>query len=243
MVRASLSRKVLVTLVVAVLLMLLQTSFVDAASRSEKKVLQPPQHTIQQKLVRNAGPSVACTINNVGDLYVDPKTGEVWKCKCMEEVTPQGKQVVCQWRGLLMRPSTWINFNSNLYMDVENVSLSNGARIHQWTYTGANNQFWYMNNPIDVDLTAKSVNSGKCLGVGGGSVSQGAPIVQWDCNGHLDQNWVWTWTGYYTSDGWPVWNIIDANSGQCLGIQGGSTQVGAYAVQWQCNGHYDQDWW
>jgi hypothetical protein len=29
----------------------------------------------------------------------------------------------------------------------------------------------------------------------------------------------------------------------CLGISGGSTSVGAYAIQWGCNGHADQAWY
>jgi hypothetical protein len=32
-------------------------------------------------------------------------------------------------------------------------------------------------------------NSGKCMGVTGGSAQNGAAVVQWDCNGHPDQRW------------------------------------------------------
>lgn len=199
----------------------------------------------QPKVHPNAGPTTSCTVNNAGDLWVDPQTGEVWKCRCISEVTPQGPKVVCQWRLILARPSrsTWINLNSGYYMDVLSSSSLDGAQVDQWLYTDSNSQFWDMYNPFDAYLTATNDNSQKCLDVQGGSTSWGAQIIQWHCNGNPDQLWAWTWTGSYNVYGWPVWNIINTNSGLCLGISNGSVRAGAYAVQWPCNGSPDQAWW
>ncbi|HEV2375270.1 MAG TPA: RICIN domain-containing protein [Streptosporangiaceae bacterium] len=144
-------------------------------------------------------------------------------------------------------PSTWVDLNSGLYMDVERVSHNDGARIHQWTYTGAAKQWWGMRTsgcgcgPGFVNST--SANSGKCLGVQDGSLGQGAPILQRGCNRHPGQTWLWVYTGSTTSTGWPIWNILDEHSGMCLGTSGASTSVGAYAIQWGCNGNADQAWY
>lgn len=87
-----------------------------------------------------------------------------------------------------------------------------------------------------------NVNSGKCLGVSGSSLGNGTQIVQWDCNGSEDQQWSYRYVGTL-ANGWPAYNIVDRNSGKCLGIIGGSTDIGGNAVQWDCNGHADQEWY
>jgi Ricin-type beta-trefoil lectin domain len=199
-------------------------------------------------MVPTAEPPYPCTPPNSGDRWTDPDTGENLVCRCFYYWENNQIYYDCEW--VLEEeepdPSTWVDLNSGLYMDVEGVSQNNGARIHQWTYTGAGNQWWGMHtSPCGCGtgfVNSTSVNSGKCLGVSGGSLSQGASIVQWSCNGHPDQTWLWIYTGYTTSTGWPIWNILDENSGMCLGISGGSTSRGAYAIQWGCNGHADQAW-
>ncbi|HLG78438.1 MAG TPA: RICIN domain-containing protein, partial [Ktedonobacteraceae bacterium] len=119
------------------------------------------------------------------------------------------------------------------------------ALIHQWTYTGANNQWWamYGSSYGDSYIRAISVNSNKCMGVQGGSTQRGASVLQWSCNGAPDQAWTWAWTGYYAGNRWPIFNIVNLNSHMCLGITGASLQVGADAVQWTCNGSADQEWY
>lgn len=128
-----------------------------------------------------------------------------------------------------------------MYLDVTGPSTANGTLIHQWTYTGADNQWWFRYGWNYGDVFTR-YGSNKCMGVGGGSTSAGAAVVEWDCNGHLDQQWLYLATGGY-ANGWPVYNIVNLNSGQCLGVQGGSTALGAQVVQWPCNGHPDQEWY
>jgi hypothetical protein len=136
-------------------------------------------------------------------------------------------------------PAYWSDYNSDLYLDVEGVSTNNGARLHQWSFTGAGNQLWRSYIFGDRYSLLVSGNSGKCMGVSGASKSQGASAVQWDCNGSPDQEWYFQFTGNYKY-GWPVYRVVNRNSGMCLGVTGSSPDVGAYFVQWTCNGHSDQ---
>jgi len=136
---------------------------------------------------------------------------------------------------------TWVNYNSGMYLDVTGPSTANGTLMHQWTYTGADNQWWFRYGWNYGDVFTR-YGTNKCMGVAGGSTSAGAAVVEWDCNNHLDQQWIYLATGGY-ANGWPVYNIVNLNSGQCLGVQGGSTALGAQVVQWPCNGHPDQEWY
>jgi Ricin-type beta-trefoil lectin domain-like len=192
----------------------------------------------------------ACTPKNKGQKYnlPVPFPGQHYlvQCQCFTMVLEnKGSTTECRWVVIGVPKNTWEDLNSGLYMDVEGVSFNNGARIHQWTYTGALNQVWNLKDSSygGGAINMYSANSNLCLGVSGGSITQGAPIVQWDCNNHPDQAWYWAWTETTTSSGWPTFNAVNWDSGMCLGITGGSTQVGAYAVQWGCNGSGDQEWY
>jgi hypothetical protein len=137
---------------------------------------------------------------------------------------------------------TLVDGNSGQVLDVSGPSAADGALVHQWTYTGADNQWWFRPAQSDGETRLFNRYSGKCLGITGGSTAAGAQAVQWTCNGNPDQTWYFRWTGANTSAGKPIYNIVNHNSGQCLGVTGGSTAVGAQAVQWPCNGHADQEW-
>jgi hypothetical protein len=76
-------------------------------------------------------------------------------------------------------------------------------------------------------------NSGRCLGVRGGSSERGAALIQWPCNpNNQHQRWQMRRSG----------EIVNAFSGKCMGIGGGSTESGQAVVQWDCIGHPDQRW-
>lgn len=137
---------------------------------------------------------------------------------------------------------TWIDLHSRMYLDVSNESQDNGATVHQWTYTGAANQWWLRVRTLEGYFRVISLNSGKCLGVLGASMGNGTQIVQWDCNDSEDQQWAYRQVGSLPT-GWPIYNLVNRNSGKCLGIIGGSTDVGGNAVQWSCNGQEDQEWY
>jgi hypothetical protein len=135
---------------------------------------------------------------------------------------------------------TWINLNSDMYLDLSGPGTANGTPVHQWSYNGGDNQWWFRSNAIYGNVFTR-YGSNKCMGVGGASQAAGAPVVEWDCNGSPDQQWIYIATGGY-ADGYPIYHIINLNSGQCLGVQGGSTALGSQVVQWPCNGNPDQAW-
>lgn len=135
---------------------------------------------------------------------------------------------------------TWVNYGTGKYLDVSGPSDANGTVIHQWTYNGGDNQWWfrYANHYGSV-FTRYSSN--KCMGVGGGSTTPGAAVIEWDCNGNRDQQWLFEATGGY-SGSWPLYRVLNYGSGLCLDVQGGSSALGAAMVQEPCSGSATQLW-
>jgi hypothetical protein len=135
---------------------------------------------------------------------------------------------------------TWKNYNSGMYLDVSGPSASNGTVVHQWTYNGMDNQWWFR-YAGNYGYVFTRFGPNHCLGVSGASISAGAAVVEWACNGSADQQWIFKPTGG-NADGLPLYNIVNLKSHDCLGVAGGSTLRGAPVVQWPCNGHPDQEW-
>jgi hypothetical protein len=134
-----------------------------------------------------------------------------------------------------------VNRNSGKVLGIDGGSTADGANVLQWTDTGSTDQLWQL-VPDDGQITVDSyrmvnVNSGKVLGINGGSTSNGANAVQWTSgNISYDQNWFIV----TTADGYK--KFVDANSRKNLGILAGSTASGAQAVQWSDNSSNDQQW-
>jgi hypothetical protein len=82
----------------------------------------------------------------------------------------------------------------------------------------------------------KSVNSGKCTDVGGGSLADGGDVIQWTCHGRANQQWTVKdlGTGYY--------ELRNVNSGKCLDVYQSGTADGTDVDQWRCNGQSNQQW-
>lgn len=87
-----------------------------------------------------------------------------------------------------------------------------------------------------VTYRLRSVQSGHCLDVAGGSTAVGANVWQWTCNNLSPQNWLFTSRG----GGW--FTLRAQNSGLCLDVSNGSTAAGADVWQWTCNAGSAQDW-
>lgn len=198
----------------------------------------------------HAAPAIAsCTSGNLFSTTTVsvPGSTETWECYDGYYSRNGTGQLLYYWTPTTIYPSTsyWTNLNTNMELDVRGASTSSGAPIEQWPYNGQLNQQWYMSSLGSGTGTFHVVSqiSSSCMGVQGSSTAYGASVVQWACNGHDDQLWRWVWTGNFTRDGWPIWNIVDDNSGLCLGISGGSLTAGALAVQWTCNGNADQSWY
>jgi hypothetical protein len=178
-----------------------------------------------------------------GQYYLDNNPAVVSRFMCVQ--TSTGWQLwllVCISTRTPPEAETWININSQLAMEVYHSLTANGAAVDQWPYNGTNAQWWVRaQNSSGYDLVI-NVNSGKCMGVGGGSTAWQAPVVQWDCNGSPDQKWAWHGTGS-TYNGWPVYNIVNYNSGLCLDVPHSSTTQGQALWQYGCNGTGAQAWY
>ncbi len=192
--------------------------------------------------------------NIYGPFGTDPTDDSYCQLQKALAGIPSNQEGTCfYWDGpnpgwyLWIRPrsinQTWINTHSNMAMEVYHSSTSNGARVDQWPYNGSWTQWWTSLDDGNGYVRLINSNSDLCMGVSGGSLSQGAAVVQWTCNGHRDQDWRFSWTGRYTSSGWPIYNIINYNSGMCLDVPGSSTTQGTDLWQYGCNGTWAQQWY
>ncbi|MFZ6184991.1 LamG-like jellyroll fold domain-containing protein [Nannocystis pusilla] len=85
----------------------------------------------------------------------------------------------------LLRPG----HNNGMVVDVEGPSHDNGARLHQWIYTGGDNQRFRFEAVAGVANTyvIRAKHSGKVLDVYDGSSDQGEIVIQYDPNNDANQ--------------------------------------------------------
>ncbi len=128
------------------------------------------------------------------------------------------------------------NANSDRNADVSGASTADGAKVIQWTSSGATNQQWRLTAGAGGTWTLTAVHSGKCLDVSGRSTADGAQIIQWTCSGATNQQWRVTPAsgGGYT--------LTAVHSGKCLDVAGGSTTNGTALVQNTCTTAASQRW-
>lgn len=116
--------------------------------------------------------------------------------------------------------------HSGKVVDVNGASTADGATIHQWTWTGGNNQRWFA---WGSSLVAK--HSGKFLGITGASTGEGAYAEQRSLFNDEALGQVWTFTinaaGYF--------QLMNNNSRKCLAVQNASTGDGARLQQVTCS--------
>ncbi|MEW2136279.1 RICIN domain-containing protein [Streptomyces sp. NPDC005409] len=86
----------------------------------------------------------------------------------------------------------------------------------------------------------RNVNSGQCLAVPGGSMDPGTGLIQWPCSGWMDHKW--HLKAAFTAGGIQYFQIMNANSGQCVALPGGSTEAGTQVIQWPCGDWKDHYW-
>jgi hypothetical protein len=119
------------------------------------------------------------------------------------------------------------NRNSSKVADVQNPNTSDGAKVGQWAWSGANWQQWQFVDVGSGYFNIISRNSGKCLDVISQSTADGAGIDQWTCNGGQNQQFQWAATGSY-------FNIKARHSGKCINVVGGALTDGALLEQRTC---------
>jgi O-glycosyl hydrolase len=129
-----------------------------------------------------------------------------------------------------------VNRNSNLLLDVNGASTSNGAKVIQWNGNGGSNQQWSLVSVSGGYYNVVNRNSGLLLDVSGASTSSGASVIQYSNNGGSNQQWslVSVGGGYY--------NVVNRNSGLLLDVSGASTSPGANVIQYSNNGGTNQQW-
>ncbi|WP_405848886.1 RICIN domain-containing protein [Streptomyces sp. NBC_01518] len=119
--------------------------------------------------------------------------------------------------------------NNSLCMDVYGNSGSAGAAIDQWTCNGqSNQQFQFVPAPGGYGQL-QAQNSGQVVAVSGGSTAAGTPdIVQQAPGGGASSLWL----PIQQSDG--SYAFQNQNSGLCLDVYGGSSNLGQQLDQWPC---------
>jgi Ricin-type beta-trefoil lectin domain-like len=106
----------------------------------------------------------------------------------------------------------------------------------EWTATPLS---WGSSQPHSGAYQLKDGN-GFCLGVRGGSTTDGAPVEREGCTGSAAQSW--QPMNALSGDPNRSYELINPNSGKCLGIFRAATTVGSLGVIWDCNTSPDQRW-
>ncbi len=120
---------------------------------------------------------------------------------------------------------------SNKHLDIENISVADGAKTHLWEYNGKDNQKWtlepvvYNNTVQDAVYNIVAKHSGKCLDVPGSSTSPGTKLQQHSCNGTSAQSF----QVVHQSDGY--YRISNTNSELSLSVRDFSNNTNAAIEQ------------
>jgi hypothetical protein len=126
--------------------------------------------------------------------------------------------------------------HSGKVLDVSGVSTAAGANVWQWTYVGADNQKWQLQNAGNGYYYLKAKHSGMYLDVAGSSTANGGNVLQWPFHGGDNQQWQIqnAGNGYYY--------LKAKHSGKYLDVSGISTADGANVYQWSFTGASNQQW-
>ena len=136
-------------------------------------------------------------------------------------------------------PTAWyvlLNRNSGKALDVSGVSTADGAQLHQWTRTNADNQQFQFVDAGDGYYRIKARHSGKVLDVSSWSTADGAAIHQWTDTGGANQQF-----RLADSDSGYV-RLINRNSDKAVEVQNAATDDGAGVVQYSDWGGSNQQW-
>ncbi|MGE6353508.1 beta-1,3-glucanase family protein [Flavobacterium sp. NPDC079362] len=128
------------------------------------------------------------------------------------------------------------NRNSNLYMDVWNANLSNGAAINQGALNSGNNQKFTFTHLGDGLYKIIANHSGQSLDVNNFNKANGARVEQYPYNATTNQQFVLVATG----DGF--YKIVARHSGRIVEVAGASTASGAVVQQWDNNNQTCGQW-
>jgi hypothetical protein len=142
------------------------------------KQLMPAYSAEGFELVNNSPTGNEC-------LAINPSNGLAILWTCIQS----GDQI-WHW-GSAYDGSQWHQLINNYgkCLGVQGGSISQGARIVEWSCLGAGHpdQYWFYNNNGQI----YNLNTNYVIGVQGGNIYNGAPLVQWSYLNHRDQYWYW----------------------------------------------------
>lgn len=130
------------------------------------------------------------------------------------------------------------SYHAGRCLDVDSESLRDGARVQQYTCSGAAHQRWRLRAvavAVGQQYEIVSESSGKCLEVEGDGTQPGAGAQQRTCNGAPNQRWAPQRLGN-------TFSLRPASSGLCLEVADQSRANGATVRQSPCTGAADQLW-
>jgi hypothetical protein len=133
-----------------------------------------------------------------------------------------------------------ISKHSGKALDVNGGSsaTANGINVHQWEYSGGENQKWQIEEVESGFYKIVAKHSGKALDVSGGAsaTANGKNVQQWEYVGAENQKWAIeeVENGYY--------KVIAKHSGKALDVAGVSVNDGANVHQWEFGGGENQKW-
>lgn len=125
--------------------------------------------------------------------------------------------------------------HSGKAMNVQQASISDGARVDQYTYGGNAWQQWGFDDVGGGYLRIYSRHSGKCLTVTGASTADGAELTQYTCGGGTNQQFQMVANGNY-------FQLRARHSGKCVEVPSASTADGVILKQYPCNTGTNQQW-
>ena len=128
------------------------------------------------------------------------------------------------------------NRNSNLYMDVWNASLSNGAGINQGALTSGNNQKFTLTHLGDGMYKIIANHSSMSMDVNNFSKANGARVEQYPYNATTNQQFI------LVDAGSGFYKIVARHSGRIVEVAGASTAAGAFVQQWDNNNQTCGQW-
>jgi hypothetical protein len=126
--------------------------------------------------------------------------------------------------------------HSGKCLDIEGISLDNGADAQQWDYWGGVNQLFWIEWEEAGHYTIRAVHSNRVLDVEGISAANGAQIHQWNWWGGQNQRFRLDPVGH------GYFAIVAKHSGRVLDVSGISRDSGAKVVQWDWWGGDNQRW-
>ncbi|MCP5417087.1 MAG: RICIN domain-containing protein [Chromatiaceae bacterium] len=129
--------------------------------------------------------------------------------------------------------------HSGKCLDVSGVSYADGAKVHQWSCHGGDNQKWSLIPHASGAYQLKAKHSGKCLD--GSLAKTGGDSMQWSCASATDSR-ISEQLFYLESNSDGSYRIKHKDSSKCLDVEGSSTYDGAKILLWSSHTGGNQRW-